>query len=187
MKARSDDPAAGPLVNWIKLPGPRFLWSANAQPGVERRAAFLTGSARKYKVNKIPVPMAAAQGCDAVYILLYLLFGIRDGNLSESDLIAAMETTQPEYYGVVAIYELPFTVADKDAITPNMLVTGTVKNGVVTFACPQDAKRNLFVQRKQYAFYLGAANVSRSSWAFSALKGPSTRASTSPCRLKITA
>ena len=29
-----------------------------------------------------------------------------------------------------------------------MLVMGMVRNGAVTFAYPQDAKRNLFVQRK---------------------------------------
>ena len=120
-----------------------------AEPSNERRAAFLTGYARKYKVNNIPVPMAAAQGYDAVYILLYSLFGIRDGTLSGPAIKAAMETTQRVYYGVVATYERPFTVNDKDAITPNMLVMGMVKNGAVTFAYPQDAKRNLFVQRKQ--------------------------------------
>ena len=51
-----------------------------AEPSNERRASFLTSYARKYKVKKIPVPMAAAQGYDAVYVLVYSLFGIRDGN-----------------------------------------------------------------------------------------------------------
>jgi branched-chain amino acid transport system substrate-binding protein len=49
----------------------------------------------------------------------------------------------------VATYEKPFSVADKDALTANMLVMGQVKNGVVTFANPEDAKRNLLVQRKR--------------------------------------
>ena len=120
-----------------------------AEPSNERRAAFLTGYARKYKLSKITVPMAAAQGYDAVYILLYSLFGIRDGNLSGPAVKAALENMQRVYYGVVATYERPFTVNDKDAITPNMLVMGMVKNGAVTFAYPEDAKRNLFVQRKQ--------------------------------------
>ena len=53
------------------------------------------------------------------------------------------------YYGVVATYDHPFTRDDKDAITANMLVMGLVKNGAITFAYPEDAKRNLFVQRKQ--------------------------------------
>jgi len=37
-----------------------------AEPSNERRASFLTCYARKYKVTKFPVPMAAAQGYDAV-------------------------------------------------------------------------------------------------------------------------
>ena len=120
-----------------------------AEPSNERRASFLTGYARKYKVNKIPVPMAAAQGYDAVYILVYSLFGIRDGNLTGPAIKAALETKQRTYYGVVATYERPFTPDNKDATTGNMLVMGMVKNGAVTFAYPEDAKRNLFVQRKQ--------------------------------------
>ena len=120
-----------------------------AEPSNERRASFLTSYARKFNVKKIPVPMAAAQGYDAVYILVYSLFGIRDGNLSGPAIKAALETKQRTYYGVVATYEQPFSRLDKDATTQNMLVMGMVKNGAVTFAYPEDAKRNLFVQRKQ--------------------------------------
>ena len=120
-----------------------------AEPSNERRASFLTSYARKHKVNKIPVPMAAAQGYDAVYILIYSLFNIRDGNLNGPAIKAALETKSRTYYGVVATYERPFSLQDKDAVTQNMLVMGMVKNGAVTFAYPDDAKRNLFVQRKQ--------------------------------------
>ena len=120
-----------------------------AEPSNERRASFLTSYARKYKVNKIPVPMAAAQGYDAVYILVYSLFNIRDGNLSGPAIKAALENKTRTYYGVVATYERPFSLQDKDATSQNMLVMGMVKNGAVTFAYPEDAKRNLFVQRKQ--------------------------------------
>ena len=123
-----------------------------AEPSNERRASFLTSYARKYKtdkINKIPVPVAAAQGYDAVYILIYSLFNIRDGNLNGPAVKAALENKSRTYYGVVATYERPFSVSDKDAITQNMLVMGMVKNGAITFAYPEDAKRNLFVQRKQ--------------------------------------
>lgn len=119
-----------------------------AEPSNERRAAFLTAYARKFKVSKIPVPMAAAQGYDSTYILLYALFAIRDGNLSGPAVKAALENMQRVYYGVIATYEKPFSADDKDAITQNMMVMGMVKNGAVTFAYPEDAKRNLFVQRK---------------------------------------
>lgn len=120
-----------------------------AEPSNERRASFLTGYARKYKVKKIPVPMAAAQGYDAVYVLIYSLFGIRDGKLSGPAVKAALESRNRTYYGVTATYVQPFSKQDKDATTQNMLVMGMVKNGAVTFAYPEDAKRNLFVQRKQ--------------------------------------
>ena len=93
--------------------------------------------------------MAAAQGYDAVYILTYSLFGIRDGKLTGPAVKAALENIKRTYYGVVATYEQPFSVQDKDALTQNMLVMGMVKNGAITFAYPEDAKRNLFVQRKQ--------------------------------------
>ena len=120
-----------------------------AEPSNERRASFLTSYARKYKVKRIPVPMAAAQGYDAVYLLIYSLFGIRDGNLSGPAIKSALESKNKTYYGVVATYDQPFSKEDKNSTTQNMLVMGMVKNGAVTFAYPEDAKRNLFVQRKQ--------------------------------------
>ena len=120
-----------------------------AEPSNERRSSFLTSYARKFKVRKIPVPMAAAQGYDAVYILVYSLFGIRDGKLTGPAIKAALESKNRTYYGVVATYDQPFTAQNKDALTQNMLVMGIVKNGAVTFAHAEDAKRNLFVQRKQ--------------------------------------
>jgi len=120
-----------------------------AEPSNERRAAFLSAYARKFNVKRIPVPMAAAQAYDSTYLLLYGLFGIRDGNLNGPAVKNSLENIQRVYYGVVATYEKPFSADDKDAITQNMLVVGMVKDGGVTFAYPQDAKRNLFVQRKK--------------------------------------
>ena len=120
-----------------------------AEPSNERRASFLTGYARKYKVKKIPVPMAAAQGYDAVYVLVHSLFGVRDGKLTGPAIKTALESRNRTYYGVTATFEQPFSKQDKEATTQNMLVMGMVRNGVVTFAYPEDAKRNLFVQRKQ--------------------------------------
>jgi branched-chain amino acid transport system substrate-binding protein len=82
-------------------------------------------------------------------VLMYSLFGIRDGNANGPALKTALENMARTYYGVVATYEKPFSLNDKDAVSQNMLVMGMVKNGLVTFAYPDDAKRNLFVQRKQ--------------------------------------
>ncbi|HSW20888.1 MAG TPA: ABC transporter substrate-binding protein [Ramlibacter sp.] len=118
-----------------------------AEPSNERRSAFLSAYARKFNVRRIPVPMAAAQAYDATYLLLYSMFGIRNGNLAGANLKAALENIERTYYGVVATYERPFSPDDKDAVTSSMMVMGLVKNGAVTFAYPQDARRNLFVQR----------------------------------------
>lgn len=119
-----------------------------AEPSNERRAAFLSAYNRKYK-QKIAVPMAAAQSYDTTYLLTYALFSIRDGKFKGPAVKAALENIPRVYYGVVATYDKPFSVNDKDAVTPNMLVMGKVKSGAVTFAYPEDARRNLFVQRKQ--------------------------------------
>ncbi|MBT9551639.1 MAG: ABC transporter substrate-binding protein [Hydrogenophaga sp.] len=119
-----------------------------AEPSNERRAAFLSAYSRKFK-QKIAVPMAAAQAYDSTYLLTYALFGIRDGKFTGPAVKAALENIPRVYYGVVATYDKPFSLDDKDAVTPNMLVMGKVRGGSVTFAYPEDAKRNLFVQRKK--------------------------------------
>lgn len=119
-----------------------------AEPSNERRASFLSAYARKHN-QKIPVPMAAAQAYDTAYLLTYALLGIRDGKFGGPAVKAALENIPRVYYGVVATYERPFSLDDKDAVTPNMLVMGRVRGGAVTFAYPEDAKRNLFVQRKK--------------------------------------
>jgi len=119
-----------------------------AEPSNERRAAFLSAYNRKYR-QKIAVPMAAAQAYDTTYLLIYALFSIRDGRFAGPAVKAALENIPRVYYGVVATYDKPFSLDDKDAVTANMLVMGRVRNGAVTFAYPEDARRNLFVQRKQ--------------------------------------
>ncbi len=118
-----------------------------AEPSNERRASFLTAYKRKFN-KPMAVPMAAAQAYDTTYLLAFSLFGIRDGNVPGPQLKAALENISRVYYGVVATYERPFSLNDKDAISQNMLVMGKVSNGVVTFARPEDAKRNAVVKRK---------------------------------------
>lgn len=119
-----------------------------AEPSNERRASFLSSYTRKFQ-RKLAVPMAAANAYDATYLLMYSFLGIRDGNLNGPALKESLEGKMKTYYGVVATYDKPFSAADKDAITRNMLVIGAVKNGAITFAYPEDAKRNLIIQRKQ--------------------------------------
>ncbi|MBX3611057.1 MAG: ABC transporter substrate-binding protein [Hydrogenophaga sp.] len=118
-----------------------------AEPSNERRASFLANYARKFN-QRMKVPMAAAQGYDAAYLLMYALLSIRDGKFSGPAIKAALENPRRTYYGVIATYERPFSPNDKDALTEDMLVMGKVRGGKITFAYPEDARRNLFVRRK---------------------------------------
>jgi branched-chain amino acid transport system substrate-binding protein len=107
-----------------------------AEPSNERRAAFLSAYARKFK-QPLKVPMAAAQAYDTTYLLTYALFGIRDGKFTGPAVKQALENIPRVYYGVVATHERPFSRDDKDAITQNMLVMGKVSKGAITFAYPK--------------------------------------------------
>lgn len=118
-----------------------------AEPSNERRAAFLATYARQFD-GPPSVPMAAAQSYDAMYLLMYGIFAVR-GRLDGPAVKQALENLPRTYYGVVATYDRPFTPDDKEAMTSNMLVMGQVRKGKVTFAYPEDARRNLFVQRKR--------------------------------------
>ena len=108
----------------------------------------MSGYARTFDTGLV-LPMSAAQGCDAVYLVTYALLGIRDNEVSGQRMKTALENIPRVYYGVVATYEHPFSSQEHAAITANMLVMGKVQSGAVTFVYPEEAKRNLFVQRKQ--------------------------------------
>ncbi|MCU0762802.1 MAG: ABC transporter substrate-binding protein [Hydrogenophaga sp.] len=161
-RARVAAGLSAPLVGPWTLSFPNFIETAGpaaegtftvqtfiAEPSNERRVAFLSAYRRMFNESRMAVPMASAQGYDATYLLMYAIFGIRDGRLSGPAIKAQLEDLRKVYYGVVATYDKPFDTTSKDAVTENMLVMGVVRNGRVTFAYPEDAKRNLFVQRKQ--------------------------------------
>lgn len=120
-----------------------------AEPSNERRATFLAGYARKFGTARIPVPMAASQAYDATYLLAHAVLSLKGDQLTGPNIKAALEQPRRPYYGVVTTYARPFSEDDKDALTQNMLTVGVIRNGAVTFAHPEDAKRNIFVQRKQ--------------------------------------
>ena len=120
-----------------------------AEPTNERRAAFLSAYARKYKVTRVPSAMSAAQAYDATYLLMYAMFAIKDGVVTGPRLKEALENIPRTYYGVVSTYQAPFSGSDKDAVSSNMLLMGMVKNGAVTYAYPEDARRAFVSQRKQ--------------------------------------
>ncbi len=120
-----------------------------AEPSNERRRSFLLAYRKAYQAP-LKVPMAAAQGYDAVYLLVYSISSIKsDVPLTGSVIKAALESLDRVYYGVVATYDKPFTAKDKNAISSNMLIMGKVQKGVVTFAYAEDATKNTLSQRKK--------------------------------------
>ena len=120
-----------------------------AEPTNERRATFLRDYMQAYDLKKMEVPMAGAQAYDATYILVKAIFDIKGGKLTGPAIKAKLENLERIHYGVVATYDRPFSVDNKDAVTPNMLVMGKIKNGLVTFAYAEDARRNAVVPRNR--------------------------------------
>ena len=121
-----------------------------AEPTTPRRTAFLLAYERAYKTRRIPVPMAAAQAYDAVYLLTYAILQTPPGKpINGAGIKAALENLDRVYYGIVTNYDRPFSAQDHAAITANMLVMGEVTNGRVGFANAADAKNAAVVKTKQ--------------------------------------
>ena len=90
--------------------------------------------------------MSAAQGYDAMRSL-YNALG-RLSSFTGPDIKASLEDMPLPIRGIVTTYEQPFTGADHDAISPNMLIMGMIKNGRVDYAFKEDAKRSAVIRRK---------------------------------------
>lgn len=150
-----------PLVGGPPLSFPFFIDGAGAaaegalmaqtfiaEPRNTRHIAFLGAYTRKF--GQPPrVPTASAHAYDSMYLLMYALFAIRDGNPTGPALKQALENIPRVYAGVVGTFDRPWSIDNKEAITRNMVVMGKVVNGRVTFADPEDARRRAWVQRNR--------------------------------------
>lgn len=117
-------------------------------PFMERNSAFLRGYARLSKERPIGSMMSAAQTYDSVHLLLRAMFVSR-GDLSGKGLKTALENLKEPYRGVVTTYDKPFSNADHDAISANMLWLGTWRGGERTYAYKDDASRATVIRRKE--------------------------------------
>lgn len=117
-------------------------------PFMERNSAFLRGYARFSKERPIGSMMSAAQTYDSVHLLLRAMFVSR-GDLSGKGLKNGLENLREPYRGVVTTYEKPFSNADHDAISANMLWLGTWRGGERTYAYKEDASRATVIRRKE--------------------------------------
>ncbi len=137
--------------NFIDAAGPAAEGSLVAvsfvqQASFQRRNAFITAYQQKFNTPIIPAPMAAAQGYDAAMLLFYALHQAQ--SLEPAKIKAALENLNRTVAGVITTYEHPFSAADHDAITTNMLVLGVVRKGQVDYAYKEDAQKGFMVQRK---------------------------------------
>ncbi|MEW5890147.1 MAG: ABC transporter substrate-binding protein [Pseudomonadota bacterium] len=118
--------------------GARMPQTFIAEPTTSRHAAFIANYLDTYKVQRIPSAVSAAQGYDS---LLLVAAAIRQAHSTEGPKIhAALEDLKERVEGIVATYERPFTRQDHEAIAADMVVTGEVRDGVVTYAYKEDEK-----------------------------------------------
>lgn len=117
-------------------------------PFMERNSSFLRGYARFSKERPIGSMMSAAQTYDSVHLLLRAMFVSR-GDLSGKGLKNGLENLREPYRGVVTTYDKPFSNADHDAISANMLWLGTWRGGERTYAYKEDASRATVIRRKE--------------------------------------
>ena len=114
--------------------------------GSTSKNGFLLAYRRAFKSDIIPSPMSAAQGYDGMH-LLYL--AIRQANSGDGSKIReAFEMLKSRYQGVITSYSKPFSKADHDAITLNMLWIGKIANGRVEYANSDDLRRDALLRMK---------------------------------------
>ncbi|MET7246965.1 ABC transporter substrate-binding protein [Methylobacterium sp. EM32] len=114
-----------------------------------KRKSFLDGYYATFKVNKIPTPVAGAQGYDSVYLLAAAIK--QAGSTDGAKVRAALENLNSKVEGVVTTYDKPFTPKDHNAISRNMVVFGKVQDGKIVYAKDEDAKNAGVVRVKEKA------------------------------------
>ncbi len=120
---------AGPNGNGARMPQ-TFIQEASTP----KRRAFIEAYQQRYKVQRIPSAVSAAQGYDG---MLLLAAGIRQAGTTEGSKVReALENLHAKVEGVIAVYQRPWTRDDHEAIKPEMVVMGEVRNGRVVQANP---------------------------------------------------
>jgi branched-chain amino acid transport system substrate-binding protein len=135
---------AGPEV----LEGTMMAQSIIHDTANERRASFLARYYKQTSEKRIGSLMAAAQSYDSVHLMLRALFQTR-GNSSGPALKLALENLERPYQGVVTTYAQPFSAADHDAFSANMIWLGVWRKGEIGFYYSEEAKLSAAVRRKE--------------------------------------
>jgi branched-chain amino acid transport system substrate-binding protein len=114
-----------------------------------KRKAFLEAYYQTYGVNKIPTPVAGAQGYDSVFLLVAAIK--QAGSTDGPKIRAALENLNEKVEGVITTYDHPYSPTDHNTITRNIPVFGKVQDGKIVYAREEDAKNAAVVRVKEKA------------------------------------
>jgi branched-chain amino acid transport system substrate-binding protein len=114
-------------------------------PYTPKAKSFIDAYHKTYSVQRIPSPVSAAQGYDAVYIFAAAVK--QAGSTDGAKVKAAMENLSAPVEGVIATWKKPYSKWDNadvnthEAFRPQNAVRGEVKDGHVVFAHDEDRAR----------------------------------------------
>jgi branched-chain amino acid transport system substrate-binding protein len=115
------------------------------EPITPKSKAFIDSYHKQYKVDRIPSPVSAAQGYDAVYIFAA---AVKQAQSTDTHKIKeALEDLKEPVEGVIATWRKPYSKWDPanedthEAFRRNQVVMGMVKDGRVVFANDSDMQR----------------------------------------------
>jgi branched-chain amino acid transport system substrate-binding protein len=131
---------AGPNGNGTLMPQ-TFI----EEPVTARAKAFIDAYHKAYNVTRIPSPVAAAQGYDAV--LIFAAAVKQAGSTNSLKIRDALEDLKEPVDGVIATWKKPYSrwnptdVTTHEAFRKEQTVMGQVKDGRVVFANEADRAR----------------------------------------------
>ncbi len=115
------------------------------EPITPKAKAFIDGYHKTFKVGRIPSPVAAAQGYDAVYLMAAAVK--QAGSTDTKKVKEALEDLKEPVQGVIATWNHPYTkwdpadVTTHEAFRREQTVMGMVKDGRVVFGNDADRER----------------------------------------------
>jgi branched-chain amino acid transport system substrate-binding protein len=115
------------------------------EPITPKAKDFIAAYHKAYGVDRIPSPVSAAQGYDAVYIFAA---AVKQAKSTDTHKIKeALEDLKEPVKGVIATWDHPYRKwnpnyeASHEAFTQDQVVMGMVKDGRVVFGDPADRAR----------------------------------------------
>lgn len=132
------------MSNFIDNAGPngdgaRMVQTFIQEGNTPRRQAFLAAYQSNFHSRRIPSPVSAAQGYDAMLVLAQAIRQAR--SLDGRAIVRALENLKTPVEGVITTYNRPFDHGDHEAIKLHVPVIGKLEHGRVVYAYRADMQR----------------------------------------------